>query len=130
MTSSPSRDFLPKNHSLVLLPRPREDDVFLERPILLQSHKQSGGWGYSDRILHIFFHTGYPILTILQFYMLCIEGGLFTRHSLQTYSLFSTICSLFFTIYSLFSTIVFCNLLVHNLLVVSLLVVNLLVVIV
>ena len=122
MTCSPSLDFLPNNHPLLLLPGPRGDDVCLERPILLQSHKQNGGWGYSDRILHVFFHTD-SILPILQFYMLCIEGSLFTltltrysllvtRYSLQTHSLFSKIYSLFFTIYSLFSTIAFYNLLV------------------
>ena len=30
-------------------------DVCLERPVLLQSHRQSGSWGYSDRILHVFY---------------------------------------------------------------------------
>ena len=47
--------------------------MWLERPILLQSHRQSGGWGHSDKILHVFFHTDYHMLPILQFYMFCIH---------------------------------------------------------
>ena len=43
--------------------------MYLERPILIQSQKL----GYYDRILHVFLHADYPILPILQFYMLCIH---------------------------------------------------------